>query len=129
MSSGVWPDKFRKFSFISQEIREEDGAGVDAGLLFPAFGLGVGVGLLFVGKEPAEIGEGGFYHGLANAGFAAEQEIENSEKVGGEAEGDHGQGVEEGEVAGEEDIIIAKGQEGFQGILPGEGAGALVVDN
>ena len=60
MSSGVWPDKFRKFSFISEEIREEDGAGVDAGLLLPAFGLGMRIVLPAVGQEPAEIGEGGF---------------------------------------------------------------------
>ena len=129
MRSDVWPDKFRKFSFISKEIREEDGAWVDAGFLLPAFGLGVGICLPAEGEEPAEIGEGGFYHGLTDAGFTAEQEIENAEKVGDEAQGDDGQGVEEGEVAGEEDIVIAEGQEGLQVVLPGEGSAAFVVDN
>jgi hypothetical protein len=45
---------------ISEEIGEEDRALVDAGLLFPAFGLGVGVILFAIGEEPPEIGKGSF---------------------------------------------------------------------
>jgi hypothetical protein len=51
-------DKFRKFSFISEKIWDEDGTLIDAGFLFPALGLGI----VFVlpGEQPFEIREGGF---------------------------------------------------------------------
>ena len=60
MRNGVCADKFRKFSFIFEEIGEEDRAVVDTGLLFPAFGLGVGIMLFAIGEYPPEIGEGSF---------------------------------------------------------------------
>ena len=41
MRGGVCPDKFRKFSFISQEIGNENSAFIDAGSVLPAFWLTV----------------------------------------------------------------------------------------
>jgi len=37
--------------------------------------------------------------------------------------------MEEGEVAAKEDIVVAESKEGFQVVLPGEGATAFVIDD
>ena len=89
-------DKFRKFSFISKKIWDEDSAFIDAGFLFPAFGLGI----VFIrpGDEPFEIREGGFEHGLADAGFFTPQKIEVTEKIGDEPDGNDDRGVKEWKI-------------------------------
>jgi hypothetical protein len=120
-------NKFRKFSFISEKIWDEDGALVDTGFLFPAFGLGI----VFVGPgdEPFEIGEGGFEHGFADARFFSPQEIEVTEKIGHEPDGNNDPCVKEWKIPGDQDIIIAKGEEGFEIVFPGKSATAFVVND
>jgi hypothetical protein len=108
--------KFSKFSFIFQKIREEDRAFVDAAFLFPSFWL-----LVFfipVKYQPFKIGEGGFGHGFANARVVAKQEIEVSEEVCYHANADEGSCVEEGEVPGEQDVIVPESEKGFEVVLP-----------
>lgn len=120
-------NKFRKFSFISEKIWDEDGALVDTGFLFPAFGLGI----VFVGPgdEPFEIGEGGFEHGFADARFFSPQKIEVTEKIGHEPDGNNDPCVKEWKIPGDQDIIIAKGEEGFEIVFPGKSATAFVVND
>ena len=108
--------KFSKFSFIFQKIREQDRAFVDATFLFPSFWL-----LVFfipVKYQPFKIGEGGFRHGLANARVVAQQEIKVSEKVRYQANADKSSCMEEGEVPGEQDVIVPESEKGFEVVLP-----------
>ena len=108
--------KFSKFSFISQKIREEDRASVNAAFLYPSFWLLV----LFipVKDQPFKIGESGFRHGFADARVVAEQEIKVSEKVCYQANADKSGRVEEGEVPGEQDIIVPESEKSFEVVLP-----------
>ena len=120
-------DKFRKFSFIFQKIGNEDGAFVDAGLLFPTFRLGVR--FVWIGQQPFEIGECGLEHCFTDAGLFAEEKIKTAEEIRCQPDTDDEEGVKEGQVPGEEDIIIPEGQKGLQVVLPRQRAAALVVDD